>query len=57
MAKAKKMSRKQLERAARMYRTNTEAGAALGISDVGFAIACKREGIETPAVRGRRMKE
>ena len=57
MARGKKMSRNQLERAARIYRTNKEAGAALGISGVGFAIACKREGVETPAARGRLLKE
>jgi hypothetical protein len=40
-----------LERAARVYKTNKEAGAALGMSMRGFARACRRNGIETPYVR------
>ena len=43
-----KVSRAELEWAARVYRTNKDAAAALGITAPSFARACKREGIETP---------
>ncbi len=43
-----------LERAARVYKTNKEAGAALGMSMRGFARACRRNGIETPYARRQR---
>lgn len=44
-----------LERAARVYKTNKDAGAALGLSMRGFARACRRYGIETPYARRRRF--
>jgi hypothetical protein len=40
-----------LERAARVYKTNKDAGAALGMSMRGFSRACRRHGIETPYAR------
>lgn len=40
-----------LARAARLYKTNKEASAALGMSMRGFARACRRHGIETPYAR------
>ena len=45
---------KVLERAARVYKTNKDAGAALGMSMRGFARACRRYGIETPYARRRK---
>ena len=49
-----KVNRKELERAARVYRTNKDAAAALGIAQETLGRACKREGIETPWARERR---
>ena len=40
-----------LEWAARVYKTNKDAGAALGMSMRGFSRACRRYGIETPYAR------
>jgi hypothetical protein len=45
-----------LQRAARMYKTNKEAGAALGMSMRGFARACRRHGIETPYARRQKSR-
>ncbi len=38
-----------------MHDTNVEAAAALGVSVGGFAQACKRHGIESPAGRQKRI--
>lgn len=46
-----------LARAARLYKTNKEAGAALGLSMRGFARACRRHGIETPHARQAKGRE
>ena len=46
-----------LARAARVYKTNKDAGAALGMSMRGFARACRRHGIETPFSRRRKERE
>lgn len=43
-----------LERVARLYKTNTEASASLGMTMRGFARACRRHGIETPYARQQR---
>ena len=51
-----KVTRERLERACRMYRSNTEAAHALGVYDGSFSRACRREGIETPAERKRRER-
>lgn len=45
-----------LERAARIYKTNKDAGAALGMSMRGFARACQRHGIETPYARRKKLR-
>jgi hypothetical protein len=45
-----------LKRAARIYKTNKDAGAALGMSMRGFARACRRHGIETPHARRQKMR-
>jgi hypothetical protein len=40
-----------------MYKTNKDAGAALGMSMRGFARACRRYGIETPYARRRKLQD
>jgi hypothetical protein len=40
-----------LERAARVYKTNKDAGAALGMSMRELSRACRRHDIETPYTR------
>ena len=57
MTSGRKVNRKQLERAARIYYTNKDAAEALGMAPIGFARRCEREGIESPAARSRRLKE
>ena len=51
----RKVSRAELERAARIYHTSKDAAAALGVSVDYFAKTCKREGVETPSARKRRL--
>ena len=46
-----------LQRAARVYKTNKDAGAALGLSMRGFSRACRRHGIETPYARRRKFSK
>ena len=46
----------QLERVARVYRTNVEAAAALGIARGSFGRVCRRHGIEPPYVRRQRER-
>ena len=45
-----------VRRAARMYVTNKEAAAALGIGARTFATICRENGIETPYVRWQRER-
>jgi len=55
---AAKIAWERVERAARMYRGNQEAGAALGIAASSFGRLCREYGIETPkAARERRQAE
>ena len=49
----KRVSPEALERVARLYHTNAEAAAALGMTMRGFGRACRAQGIETPYVRKR----
>ena len=44
-----------LAQASELHDTNVEAAAALGVSVGGFAKACKRHGIESPAKRKKRI--
>lgn len=46
----------QVERAARLYKRNAEAAAALGIAPRSFARLCRELGIETPYKRARRRR-
>lgn len=48
--------RENVERAARLYRTNTEASLALGVSSSYFRDLCRKYNIESPADRTRRCK-
>ena len=57
MPKVLKVIRSELERAARMYRTNKDASWALGIGGLSFRRLCRRYGIETPCRRKRRIRE
>ena len=47
----KKIARERVERVARIYASNKEAGAALGITSSSFARLCRRYDIQTPHVR------
>ena len=46
--------RERVERAARIYASNRDAGLALGIAPGRFGRLCRRFGIETPQVRRKR---
>ena len=51
-----KTPRDQVERAARLYKSNKDASRALGITMQAFARICRQYGIETPYVRKRRKR-
>ena len=53
----KKLTRNEVERAARVYRMNKDAWQALGISDKTFVKLCHRYGVVTPAEREKRRRE
>ncbi len=46
--------RERIERAARVYASNRDAGQALGIAPGSFGRLCRRYGIETPQARRKR---
>ena len=46
-----------IERAARVYKTNSEASKALGIATGSFARLCRKYGIETPYARQERARQ
>lgn len=48
--------RDRIERAARMYTSNRDAGLALGIAPGSFGRLCRRYGIETPQTRRRQRR-
>lgn len=50
------MDRDRIERAARIYNTSQDAGAALGIAPGSFGRLCHRYGIETPQARKHRKQ-
>ncbi len=50
----KKISREEVERAARMYHSNQDAARALGIRSDSFSALCRRYGLETPYKRRER---
>jgi len=54
----KGITREQVERVARIYKSNEGAGQALGINMRSFSRRCRRYDIETPyARRRRRLRE
>ena len=51
------LDRETLERTARVYRSNRDAGIALGIAPGSFSRLCRRHGIETPQARRIRKEQ
>ena len=52
------ISREQIERVARIYKTNQDASQALGITMRSFGRLCRKYQVETPyARRGRHAHE
>ena len=51
-----KIDKTRIERAARIYPSNQEAGLALGIAPGSFSRLCRHYGIETPPARQRRRR-
>ena len=49
-----KVDQSRVERAARLYISNKEAGQALGIAAGSFGRLCRQYGIQTPQARRRR---
>jgi hypothetical protein len=49
-----RFDRKRIERAARIYSSNRDAGMALGIAPGSFGRLCRRYGVQTPQSRRRR---
>ena len=47
----------QIERVARLYRSNKEASCALGITVQAFSRLCRQHGIETPYKRQLRFRQ
>ena len=47
-------NRERVERAARIYASNRDAGLALGIAPGSFGRLCRRCGIGTPQARRKR---
>ena len=50
------INRERVERAARMYASNSDAGLALGIAAGSFGRLCRHYGIETPRARKQRKR-
>ena len=50
-----KFNRERIERAARIYSSNRDAGVALGIAPGSFGRLCRRYGVETPQARRRQV--
>ena len=48
------IERDRIERAARIYASNQDAGVALGIAPSSFGRLCRRYGVETPKARRQR---
>ena len=52
----KHITREAVERVARIYKSNKDAGAAMGIRSRSFARLCRQYGIETPYAREQRWR-
>jgi len=50
------ITREEVERVARMYKSCKDAGAALGIAMGSFSRLCRKYGIETPHARKQRRR-
>ena len=50
------IDRERIERAARIYASNSDAGLALGIAPGSFGRLCRRYGIETPRARQQKRR-
>lgn len=48
------IAREQIERVARMYKSNQDASLALGITMRSFGRLCRKYSIETPYAKRRR---
>ena len=51
------IERERIERAARIYANNRDAGIALGIAPGSFGRLCRRYGVETPQARKNRQHQ
>ena len=51
-----KITKEELERVARIYKSNADASSALGIALGSFSRACRRYGVETPYKRKQRQR-
>ena len=51
------IERDRIERAARIYASNRDAGLALGIAPSSFGRLCRRYGVETPKARRQRRHD
>ena len=51
------IARARIARAARIYASNKDAAAALGIAPGSFSRLCKHYGIETPRARQHRQRQ
>ena len=49
-----RITREQVERVARVYKSNKEAGLALGVTRGHFGRLCRKLGIATPYARSQR---
>lgn len=52
-----KIDKERIERAARIYASNRDAGLALGIAPGSFGRLCRRFGIPTPQSRQRQHRQ
>lgn len=51
------ISKERIERAARIYSSNLDAAAALGIAPGSFSRLCRHYGVDTPQVRRRKQQK
>lgn len=49
------IERERIERAARIYKSNQDAGRALGIRPGSFGRLCRKYGIDTPGERRQKL--
>jgi hypothetical protein len=49
--------REDIERVARIYKSNQDASRALGIHPASFSRLCRRYEVETPYLRQQRLRQ